>query len=79
MAGSRHLLEAIESYRHRLAWLNPASAEQRGVDAWDDHAEVLQAIAAQEEAGASELGRAHLREPRLAFARSFLDGELSAR
>ncbi len=78
IARNDHLASLIEGFRFQLAWLNTASAEARGRDAWLEHAELLQAIVAQDARRAEQVARRHTRLSREAFVKALLDGTIKA-
>lgn len=77
ISGNRHLVEEIGAFRTRLAWLHTASAEDRGIAAWDQHQEVLDAIARRDAGEAERLGRRHVEDAVDLFMRSYLDGRIT--
>lgn len=78
IAGNDHLTSLVEGYRLQLGWLNTASAEARGRGAWDEHAQMLQAIVSQDAKRAEQLARRHTRRSRDAFVKALLDGTIKA-
>lgn len=77
MAGNQHLLDLVRTYRTRLAWQNAPIAVQRGVEAWTEHDEIIDAIAAGDAELAERLGRRHVRHARQAFIDAFLAGDVA--
>lgn len=74
LSGNGHLVEQISRFRHRLAWLNDASAEHRGVGAWDEHDAVVDLLQRGDVEGAEMAGRQHVEGATAIFMDRYLAG-----
>jgi DNA-binding GntR family transcriptional regulator len=63
-----HLAALVASYGVRMAWIFSSSARQRGVPAWDEHAQITAAIVEGDRDLAEALTARHIQQSRGAFA-----------
>jgi DNA-binding GntR family transcriptional regulator len=60
MSGNRHLCDAIDRLGYRLAWIHVNNARLRGMDAWDEHASLIDAVRNEDADEAAAIGLAHI-------------------
>jgi DNA-binding GntR family transcriptional regulator len=73
MSGQRVLAEHIAAVDRRVRWYYSPIARARGRDAWDEHAAVIEAVAAGDAGRAGTLMRRHTERTREAYARRAVD------
>lgn len=64
MSGNKVLADLIGSVDHRVRWYYLPIAKTRGKDAWDEHAELIKAIAEADPVRAGDLMRRHTEHTR---------------
>jgi DNA-binding GntR family transcriptional regulator len=64
MSGNGVMSDLIGSVDRRVLWYYPPIAQARGTDAWDEHAELIQAISRRSARRAGELMRRHTERTR---------------
>lgn len=68
MSGNEVLAEHIAMVDRRVRWYYTPIARSRGAEAWEEHAEMIEAIAARAGKRASELMRRHTERTRATYA-----------
>jgi DNA-binding GntR family transcriptional regulator len=67
IAGNTMLAEAIERLRHLIEWIYSQRIAQRAARSWDEHREIVEAVAAGDALGAERVARAHIAQARTAY------------
>lgn len=67
LSGVGLLQDYIESLDLRVRWLYKPLVRARGMDSWDEHAGIIEALEAPDAAGAGRLMREHSERTRLAY------------
>ncbi|HWB66100.1 MAG TPA: GntR family transcriptional regulator [Mycobacteriales bacterium] len=66
-SGNSELLALMRQFSTRITWMFARSAQQRGGQAWHEHAEIVDAIVRRDSALASRLAQEHIRASREQF------------
>ena len=61
------LAETIEHLRHLIEWIYSQRIAQRAPRSWDEHSEIVGAIASGDPATAERVARAHIANARAAY------------
>ncbi|WP_059017895.1 GntR family transcriptional regulator [Mycobacterium sp. M26] len=75
MAGNSVLADLIASVERRVRWYYSPIARSRGKDSWDEHAELIDAIARRNSRRAGDLMRRHTERTREIYHRRRQDAE----
>jgi DNA-binding GntR family transcriptional regulator len=67
MSGNKVLMDLRGSVEHRVRWYYKPIAQVRSRDAWEEHAELIQAIASRDGARACALMRMHTERTRVIY------------
>ena len=75
---NHQLLDLLPIFRHKLAWMDGTSAQQRGLQAWDEHDAIVDAVEAGDEEKAEALAVSHTGASREMYLARFDDVEVPA-
>lgn len=67
MSGNRLLADMIRSFERRLRWYHATFARARGRASWEEHAEIVDAISAEDSRRAHDLMRRHAERTRQGY------------
>lgn len=66
-SGNAQLVQLMQQYSRRIAWMFSRSAEQRGAVAWEEHANIVEAVSRREPQRAAAEACAHIHGSREQF------------
>lgn len=67
VAGNQMLAETIERLRHLIEWIYSQRIAQRAPRSWDEHRQIVEAIATRDAVAAERVARAHIAQARAAY------------
>ncbi|HWB66080.1 MAG TPA: GntR family transcriptional regulator [Mycobacteriales bacterium] len=65
--GNNQLVQLMQQYAKRIAWIFSRSAEQRGAEAWREHAGIVEAVVQRDATLASNRAQGHISASRERF------------